>query len=212
MFLHLLLIGAILFFSSLLQGAVGFAFGLIAIPKLVWTGLALSEAVAITSISIFTQVMVGTFQLRRHIRWQEVIPATVIRYATVPVGIALLLVIDTLGRSQIKQLLGFMLLLVLVAQIFLKVKPQERLHPKWMVLAFSSSGIMQGMAAMGGPPTVLWVMAHQWTNQQSPAFLLTFHKLYVIIQLSDNYPRNHTSLSLWTPNQRLIKSSPACAR
>ena len=180
---HLLLIGAILFFSSLLQGAVGFAFGLFAVPTLVWSGLPLSEAVVITSISIFFQVLVGTFQLRQHIRWREVIPATVIRYITVPVGVGLLIVIDTLNRTQIKQILGLLILLVIFSQIFLKVKPQPRLHPKWMLLAFTSSGIMQGVAAMGGPPAVLWGMAHQWTNQQTRAFLLTLFLLVAPVQL-----------------------------
>lgn len=184
MSLQLVVIGVILFFSSVLQGAVGFAFGLFAIPLLVWTGLPLSEAVAIASISILIQVLVGTFQLRRHIRWREVIPATVIRYVTVPVGVGLLLIIDTLNRSQIKQILGLILLLVLVTQMFLKVKPQERLHPKWMILAFSGSGIMQGVAAMGGPPAVLWVMAHQWTNRQTRAFLLTLFLLVAPMQLA----------------------------
>jgi hypothetical protein len=184
MSVQFVLIAATLFFSSILQGAVGFAFGLFAVPMLVWSGLPLSEAVVITSISIFFQVLVGTFQLRAYIRWREVLPATVIRYMTVPVGIGLLLVIDTLNQSQIKQILGGLLLLVIFSQIFLKVKPQQQLHPKWMLLAFSSSGLMQGVAAMGGPPAVLWVMAHQWTNQQTRAFLLTLFLLVAPMQLT----------------------------
>ena len=53
-----------------------------------------------------------------------------------------------------------------------------------MILAFSGSGIMQGVAAMGGPPAVLWVMAHQWTNRQTRAFLLTLFLMVAPMQLA----------------------------
>ncbi len=55
----LIFIGLILFFSSLIQGAVGFAFGLFAIPLLVWAGLSLSEAAVITPISVLVQGRAG---------------------------------------------------------------------------------------------------------------------------------------------------------
>ena len=150
---HLIGIGTILVLGSLLQGSVGFGFGLFAIPILVWAGVRLSEAVAIVSVSIFIQVLVATYQLRSEARWRQVLPATLIRYLTIPVGVALLLAIDALDRAQAKQILGALLLLVLLVQIFWKVEPREDLHPRWMVLAFSLSGVMHGMAAMGGPPS-----------------------------------------------------------
>ena len=81
-------IGLTLFSGSILQGAVGFGFGLFAIPILVWAGVRLSEAIAIMSISIFTQVLVATYQLRADVRWRDVVPASLIRYITIPIGIA----------------------------------------------------------------------------------------------------------------------------
>ena len=170
-------IAIVLFLGSMLQGAVGFAFGLFAIPFLVWTGVSLSEAVALMSISVFVQVLVSTVQLRRDVRWREVLPATGLRYLTLPVGLALLLLIDTLDKAQIKQILGLLVLSALLAQIFWKIEPRDDLAPKWTVLAFSSSGFMQGLAAMGGPPVVLWVMAHRWNSRQSRAFLLALFLL-----------------------------------
>ena len=170
-------IAVVLFLGSLLQGAVGFAFGLFAIPFLVWTGVSLSEAVALMSISVFVQVLVSTVQLRREVRWREVWVGTGFRYLTLPLGLTMLLLIDTLDKAQIKQILGLLVLGVLLVQIYWKVEPRDDLSPRWTVLAFSSSGFMQGLAAMGGPPVVLWVMAHRWSSRQSRAFLLALFLL-----------------------------------
>ena len=177
-------IGAILALGSLLQGAVGFGLGLFAVPILVWAGVRLGEAVAMVSVSIFIQVLGGTYQLRSEVRWRQVLPATLIRYLTIPLGVALLLAIDALDRTQAKQILGVLLLLVLLVQLFWKVEPREDLHPGWMVLAFSLSGVMHGVAAMGGPPAVLWVMAHSWTNRQTRAFLQSLFLLASPFQIS----------------------------
>lgn len=192
---RLVAIGIIFFFGSILQGAVGFAFGLFAIPMLVWAGINLSEAVAITSVSIFIQVLVSTYQLRIYIKWREVLSATVVRYFTVPIGIMLLLALDTLDKSQIKQILGAIILLILCAQIFWKVKPQERSNRNLLVLAFSISGIMQGMVAMGGPPAVLWVMTQRWTSKQIRAFLLTLFLLVAPFQIILLYVSANTNIS-----------------
>lgn len=180
----LVVLGIIFFFSSILQGAVGFAFGLFAVPMLVWAGLNLSEAVAITSVSIFIQVLTSAYQLRVHIKWKEVRSATLVRYLTVPIGIFLLLVLDTMNKTQIKQILGAIILIILIVQISWKVGPQKESNPKLFVLAFSLSGIMQGMVAMGGPPAVLWAMTQRWTSQETRAFLLTLFLLVAPFQIA----------------------------
>jgi uncharacterized membrane protein YfcA len=157
---------------------------LFAIPILIWVGVGLSQAVAILSLSIFIQVLVATYQLRDEVRWRQVLPATLIRYLTIPIGISLLLAIDSLDRTQVKQILGVLLLLVVLVQLLVKVKPREELHPGWMALAFLCSGVMHGMAAMGGPPVVLWVMAHRWSNRQTRAFMLALFLLAAPLQLT----------------------------
>ena len=39
-------------------------------------------------------------------------------------------------------------------------------------------------AAMGGPPVVLWVMAHRWSNRQTRAFMLALFMLAAPLQLT----------------------------
>jgi len=62
---QLILAAMILFFSSMVQAMIGFAFNLIAIPLLIWTGFSLAEAVVLTSIPIFVQLLTNTYKLQR---------------------------------------------------------------------------------------------------------------------------------------------------
>ncbi len=179
----LIIIGTILFLSSIVQGAIGFGYGPFAVTFLVWTGRSLSEAVAFVAVSVLVQIAVSTYQLREHVKWKRVFPAAAIRLVMMPVGIAFLLTIDSLDRSQIKQIVGVVILVAALVQLLWKVEPQEDLHKAWKYIAFSVSGLMQGMVAMGGAAAVLWVMAHKWTNRQTRGFLLALFLLGVPFQI-----------------------------
>jgi uncharacterized membrane protein YfcA len=74
-------------------------------------------------------------------------------------------------------------LAVLLLQFYWRIEPREQLHPLWTLLAFSCSGLMHGLAAMGGPPAVLWVMAHRWSNRQTRAFLFSLFMLAGPVQV-----------------------------
>ncbi len=180
---YLISIGIILFLGSLLQGAIGFAFTLFVLPFLIWAGVNLSEAIAIISVSVLIQVIAATIQLRDNVYWRDVLPATLIRYLTIPIGIGLLIAVESLDTSQIKQILGIIILAMLLVQIFWKVQPAQGVHPRWTLLAFSSSGVMLGLAAMGGPPVVMWVMAQQWSSRQSRAFMVALFLMGIPLQL-----------------------------
>ena len=176
--------GTILCAGSLLQGMVGFGFGLFSVPLLVWAGAPLSVAVATMSICSFSQSLLGSFTLRRSIRWKEALWANGLRWLFMPLGIWILLHIDTLSRDQIKQIIGAVLLGVLLVRVCVKVAPREHIHPLWGWIAFSVSGILNGMVGMGGPPLVLWLMAHGWSNQEFRAFTQMVFTLGIPFQLA----------------------------
>ena len=96
------------------QAMIGFAFNLIAIPLLIWTGFALAEAVVLTSIPIFVQLMHQClWKLREAISYGRDVttPAASIRYITLPIGISdYSIMINHLDTAYIKQLVGVMLL------------------------------------------------------------------------------------------------------
>jgi hypothetical protein len=167
----------------MLQGAIGFAFVLFALPLLLLIGLPLSHAVILILVSMLVQVSIGAYQLRASIRWNSVFFATALRYATLPLGIFVLIQIDSLEASLAKQLIGVLVLLLLGVTIFGKVQPREKLHAAWGWLAFSTSGFLQGMSAIGGPPLILWVMAHRWSNAETRAFMFGCFMLSLPVQL-----------------------------
>ena len=184
-----LLIAATLFAGGALQGAVGFAYTLLALPLLLWLGLPLRQAVTLIVVSILFQAAHGAWRLRAHIAWREVAWASAVRYAGLPLGLAVLHALDAAGALWIKPIVGALLLAVLGALSLLRVPPRERVHPGWGWASFAVSGFLQGVAAVGGPALVLWVMAHTWTNRRSRAFLFACFLFGLPVQLG---------LLLWT--------------
>ena len=106
-----------MFFGSLVQGTIGFGLGMIAVPLLVEAGFSLSQAVALTTLSIGIQVMFGAWQLRAHIPWGDVKLAAITRFLTVAVGVLLLLSVETLETDGVKRLVGFGVLLGVAVRI-----------------------------------------------------------------------------------------------
>jgi len=169
--MQVILVGMSLVVACTIQGAVGFGAGLFAVPLMVWAGMDLPDAIAVTLGGVMVQTGWNLYRYRDHIRLRDTLPLFYIRVLTLPVGISLLGVLVGFGQSRVKQAIGAVLLLILFVQWVLKVKPRERVHGGWMVLAGSASGLTAGLVGMGGPPVVLWVMAHDWPTKKSRAFL-----------------------------------------
>ena len=156
---------------------------LFALPFALWLGLPLSHAVAMILVSVLAQVSVGAFQLRSSIRWRSVLFATALRYLTLPLGLFVLYQLDAQDPDIVKQVVGALVLLSLAITIVGRVEPREKLHTAWGFLAFSISGFLQGIAAVGGPPLVLWVMAHKWTNEETRSFMFACFLMTIPVQI-----------------------------
>ncbi len=180
---ELVVIGIIVFIGSVIQGTVGFGFGLFAVPALTWTGTSLSGAVAILLVSTLSQAVFATYYLREHIVWKEVIPAATVRFITIPIGVALLILLDSMDKNQMRQIIGIVVLILLILQITLKITPKQNIHKIWSFTSFSLSGILQGLVGMGGPLMIFWVMAKDWSSEQSRSFLLVLSLLASPLQL-----------------------------
>jgi uncharacterized membrane protein YfcA len=187
--LHILTTGVILFLGSLLQGAAGFGFGLLVVPLLLWTGMPLPQAVAVTVAAALVQSANGTWHLRQHVHWRVVVNGVMIRTVGLVGGILLLGVLANLPQDRIKQVIGIVILAAVIVQRAWHVHSREHVAPVWTVTAFLSSGLLAGMFAMGGPPLVLWVMAHRWTAQDSRAVLLACFMLALVPHMPLMYAR-----------------------
>ena len=175
--------GAIMFGGSLVQGTIGFALGMIAVPLLVEAGFSLSQAVALTTLAIGIQVIFGAWQLRAHIPWEDVKPAAIVRFLTVALGILLLLNVETLNAGAIKRLVGLGVLLGVVVRVVAGRIVRREWPLAASVAAFSLSGILQGLVAMGGPPLVLWMTTRDFRAQEARAFTLTLFLFNAPVQV-----------------------------
>lgn len=171
--MHYLATGIVLFLASILHSAAGFAFALFAIPVLLFLGWAPYQAIALTAVCVVIHGCISVHRSRERPRWSEIAGLAAIAVATQPLGGWLLGRIVHLERAQVAQIFGCILLAVLAVKAWLKPQPQERLHPAWGVVTMFFSGIISGLSGMGGPPIVLWLMAHKWSNERVRVTLWT---------------------------------------
>jgi len=181
---HLIIAALVLLGASMIQAMIGFAFNLIAIPLLIWGGFSLAESVAMTSIPIFVQLSLNSWKLRHHIVVRDLPLPVIIRFITLPIGIALLYTINGLDTTLIKQFVGVILLGIILVQLFVHFKPREHLHHVWDIIAFGLSGMMLGMTGMGGPPVVVWLMAHDWNPMRTRAFVSILFLVSAPVQIA----------------------------
>jgi uncharacterized membrane protein YfcA len=176
--------------GAMIQGAIGFAFGIFSIPLLVLIGLPLEQAITLVLGLVVVQTFASVWQNRAHIPWKDVATISAPRFLTVAVGIWMLAVVrDRWPPVQIKQMTGAVLIAIISVQIWIRPRPRASLHWGWAMLAGSVSGIMAGLIGMGGPVVVLWVMAHDWPNQRSRTLMWCTFALMVPWQLAVAYHR-----------------------
>jgi uncharacterized membrane protein YfcA len=165
------LVSVVLFFSSIVLGAVGFAAGLFGIPLLVLSGVSFPDAVAMSLVAAAPQNLIPAWQLRREIDFRRALRPMLIRYAFMPLGVFTLWLIGQGNKDTASQIVGCLVLGIVALQRLWKVVPQPRIHDAWEWLAFSLGGFLLGLCGMGGPVMVLWVLAHDWPMNKARAFL-----------------------------------------
>jgi len=165
-------VGLVLMFAAVVQSAVGFAFALFAVPMMVALGVPLPQSVVMGSMCSMAMSATAAWHLRDHVPWRQIAPMACLTALTVPLGIWLQTLLVETSPARVKQVLGLILLGILLMQIAFRVKPREHVHWIWCVLAMFSCGTMGGLCGMGGPPVVLWVYAHNWSNERSRGTLL----------------------------------------
>ena len=120
------LVSLILFASSVVQGAVGFASGLFGIPLLMLTGITLPDAVAISLVAAAVQNSVAAWQLRRDIDFRATLRPMIIRFAFLPLGIVALHFIGAENKDLASQLVGLVVVGIVVLQFATNVQPPPR--------------------------------------------------------------------------------------
>jgi uncharacterized protein len=158
----LLLPTAILFVGAVVQGAMGFAFGLVCISLLILTGIPLPSAMIAVGVAVLFQTLWLGWKYRTHAPGKEIALLIGVAYVGIVIGVCLLRVIAGIHPSLIKAIVGLVLVVILLFQSFCHIQPRASIPKAWGWLAYGSGGFLCGLVGMGGPPVVLWVSAHDW--------------------------------------------------
>jgi uncharacterized membrane protein YfcA len=174
-------------FGGVLQGTVAFGFGLFSVPLLLTVGFPMPMVLAISSVCTVVQSISGVHHLRHVVPWKEVGLSVVLRGVTLLLGIWVVRVLVSYPMASLKFWIGLVMLLMILLQAAWQPQPRPKLHYGWNVSAFLVSGFIGGLCSMGGPPLVLWVMAHDWPVDRTRAFLFASFMSLVPLQLAILY-------------------------
>jgi uncharacterized membrane protein YfcA len=182
--LDIIAVAGIIFLASAIQSAVGFAFALFSTPLLLWIGIPLPSAIAAVAVCSFVQAILGARHLRASVPWRLSLIATGVRVATIIVGLLILKRMANLDTGGVRLVVGCVLCVLVVIQLTSKVHPSRMVH--WLCggLAFSTSGLLVGVCGMGGPPMVLWSLAHNWPMEKTRGFLFAVMAVSIPIQIA----------------------------
>ena len=163
--------GVVVCFAAMTQGAVGFGYALFATPLLVWVGIPLPNVITLVATCSMMQAAIGTVKLRADVPWRLSLSSTAIRVVSVIGGLFLLKKLAAMSTDQIRAVIGCILCLLIAVQALWRPRPVKTMHWSWAGLAFVASGLLSGLCGMGGPPLVLWSMAHDWSSHRTRGFL-----------------------------------------
>jgi uncharacterized protein len=144
-------------------------------------------ALALAAVCTVAQAGSAAHHLREHVPWRTVGVSAAVRVVTLLCGLWALRWLTTIPPDGIRFWVGLVMLAFVVLQWAWQPAPRPRLHPGWGGLAFAASGFTAGLCGMGGPPLVLWVMAHNWSAESTRAFLFASFALLVPVQLTVLY-------------------------
>jgi uncharacterized membrane protein YfcA len=166
------------FGAAMLRGFTGFGFGLAGVPLL---SLALPPR-QVVPLVVVLQVAVGLAGLRDAAKlcdWRAVGALLPGLLCGIPVG---LMILTALAPNPVRLAIGGIILLsVLLIQSGARLPP----NPSWRVSGAVGmvSGIISGLASMGGPPVVVYLMAMGHTAVRMRATTIVYFMLSGMVSM-----------------------------
>lgn len=181
--IEMIKIGSVLCLGSIIQSSSGFGFGLFALPLLLLMGIPLPESVVIIVIGSAVQKIAAISRLWKAVDWKGQAPFMAVGLAALPLGVYCLYRVSLLSQPFMKQIIGTLILVLLLLQWRGVIKSREKIAVAWGYLAGFFSGFLNGLANIGGPPLVLWILAHRWPNEKMRVTPIAFSIVFVPFQL-----------------------------
>lgn len=156
--------------AATVQASIGFGAGMVSVPLLVLAGVPLHQAMGLILPSNSVQTAVNCWQHRRELEGQLHWFMFGLRVCALVVGVGVLkqLIVDPVLA---KRVMGGALLLALAVSAWFRVSPRKNVPIGWTIVAGLTSGFTAGLVMMGGPPLVLWVVAHDWSPNRQRSFM-----------------------------------------
>ena len=161
----MIVLALIVLLGATVQTAVGFAYSLITLPLFLQVGLTLPQAVTMSFVTSTIQRVFFIVKKRGEVNWSKLRVPIVFCVLAMPIGIYLLGIVSNESKTIVKQMVGALVFLTVVVRLTVRVKPKQRIAPGWAVLAGVCSGVLNGLANIGGPPIILWVYSHEWRKE-----------------------------------------------
>jgi hypothetical protein len=174
----------IIFLCSYIQTIAGFAFSLISVPAFLLCGFSLPDAVVLTIICSASQKVMLIWYCRKDVAWKTIFLITPWAVLGLASGVLILKKLSSASPDTIKQIFGAIIILTIALKTFAKVKPRKRVSTFSGCVVASISGIFHGFANIGGPPIVLWALAHKWSKDRLRSFVPCFIILLLPIQMT----------------------------
>lgn len=205
--IELLKIGGILIIGSVIQSSSGFGFGLFALPLFLFMGFGLPETVIIIVIASAIQKITAVSYLWKAADWRGQAPFMAVGLLTLPLGVFAMYHISFMNDPAMKQMIGSVVLLLLILQWKGVIKSRENVPRIWGYTAGFFSGFLNGLANIGGPPLVLWILAHRWPNEKMRVTPLAFSIIFVPFQIL--FMALAFGSTLWSPLIQSLILTPA---
>ncbi|MFK7737840.1 MAG: TSUP family transporter [Pirellulaceae bacterium] len=161
----------VLTLSSVIQASFGFAAALFGMPLLLWLGNDLMSSQVMIISAMLPQNILGLYRLRKSLDLREVVGPACLRISALPLGILCMVYVISWTPARVNQLVGVILLLAVVAQLFVGFEWKSAKRWYWQVATFGGSGFLQGLSGMSGPPLVMWVHGQRYAADRARAFL-----------------------------------------
>lgn len=158
--------------AGIIQGTVGFGFGLVTMSTIpLW--MSPKEAVPIIALLSLLMCLYLAWKLQAHMVWQQIRPLTMGAFLGVPIGVTLFVQLDP---TFLRFGLGLALLLVCFQQFLSKPRPinNQTSSSFWGIVTGVASGILGGAFNTGGPPALMYIGVQSWSKEQTMAVLQGF--------------------------------------
>jgi uncharacterized protein len=163
-----LLLAAILMLAGFVQGAVGFAFGMISMGLSVFVVDARTASIMISPLAA-TNIILSLWSVRSSIHARNILPMIGGVVIGLPFGLMVLLGGST---TIIRLMISALLLYIGITRLIRRDRERAPLHPAWGFVAGIFGGFAGGAANISGPPLIAYSARQPWEPAVFKASLL----------------------------------------